>query len=142
MYQIIEGSTQNLPDVEEFLETLTLLEQNPIPQARTLFDPQADDPRWGGYLANVTSSEFEKHYRANLPETIQGDQFLERYWGTTDSVTQVDPRREYFVRTPTAHPIYENFRVQAFAQLLKKPVTKAKLQYPTRFLASTKYKNI
>ncbi|MDM8529566.1 hypothetical protein QUF63_00245 [Anaerolineales bacterium HSG25] len=80
MYQIIEGSTQNLPDVEEFLETLTLLEQNPIPQARTLFDPQADDPRWGGYLANVTSSEFEKHYRANLPETIQGDQFLERYW--------------------------------------------------------------
>lgn len=43
------------------------------------------------YLANISPSEFESHYVAHLPE---------------------------HVRTPTAHPIYENVRVQRYVELL------------------------
>lgn len=74
---------------------------------------------WGGYLANLTPSEFEQLYAAQLPEKITGADFLARYGNTTDTVTQVDPTRTYAVRQPTAHPIYEHFRVRTFANLLK-----------------------
>src|SRR5262245_45052814 len=80
---------------------------------------QIDDPRWGGYLANVTPSEFEQHYAGRLPERIEGAEFLSRYKGTTDAVTRVAPERSYAVRVPTAHPIYEHHRVRLFAELLR-----------------------
>ena len=80
---------------------------------------QIDDPRWGGYLANITLSEFEQHYAAQLPERIEGAEFLSRYKGTTDTVTRVSAERDYAVRVPTAHPIYEHHRVRIFEELLR-----------------------
>jgi L-arabinokinase len=79
-----------------------------------------EDPRWGGYLANVTPALFETLGRG-LPERTAGAAFLTRYGGTTDLVTRVEPQREYAVRTPAAHPVYEHFRVGAFASLLEGP---------------------
>jgi L-arabinokinase len=78
-----------------------------------------DDPRWSGYLANITPSEFEQHYDAKLPERIEGAEFLSRYKGTTDTVTRVAPERSYAVRVPTAHPIYEHHRVRLFTEFLQ-----------------------
>ena len=80
-----------------------------------------EDPRWRGYLANVSPSEWETYYRERLPVTITGAEFLARYGGTTDPVTRVDPARTYAVREPTAHPIFEHHRVSLFRQLLKAP---------------------
>jgi L-arabinokinase len=77
-----------------------------------------DDTRWGGYLSNVTPSEFEQTYAAHLPERIRGSEFLARYRGTTDQVTRVDPERSYAVRVPSAHAIYEHHRVRLYAELL------------------------
>jgi galactose-1-phosphate uridylyltransferase (family 1) len=77
-----------------------------------------EDPRWHGYLANLTPAEFEQQYAGRLPEAIQGDEFLRRHGGTPDPVTRVDPGRTYAVRRPTAHPIAEHARVQRFAELL------------------------
>ena len=77
-----------------------------------------DDTRWGGYLSNVTPSEFEEGFAARLPESITGEEFLARYGATTDAVTRVDPARTYAVRAPAAHAVYENFRARAFAELL------------------------
>jgi L-arabinokinase len=77
---------------------------------------QIDDPNWRGYLANISPSEFEQCYSVKLPESIRGREFLNRYKGTTDAVTRVDPERAYAVNAPTAHPIYENFRVETFAK--------------------------
>jgi L-arabinokinase len=77
-----------------------------------------DDSRWQGYLANVTPSEFEREFAQALPERIGGREFLERFGGISDLVTRVVPESIYAVRTPTAHPIYEHFRVQAFRNLL------------------------
>ena len=75
------------------------------------------DARWNGYLANLTPPEFEQ-FRQQIPERMRGDEFLARFHGTTDPVTQVDPQRTYITRQPTAHPVYENFRVGRFAELL------------------------
>jgi len=79
---------------------------------------QIDDPRWGGYLANITPAEFEQSFAARLPEQLNGAEFLSRHKGTTDPVTRIEPARNYAVRVPTAHPIYEHERVRTYAQLL------------------------
>lgn len=78
-----------------------------------------DDPRWHGYLANVTPDEWERELRDQVPPTMSGVDFLARYGGTTDPVTRVDPSRTYAVREPTAHPIHEHHRVRRFRALLE-----------------------
>ena len=77
-----------------------------------------DDPRWNGYLANVTPREYEERYRDLLPERMTGAEFLERFHGTTDRATRVDADRSYPIQSATAHPIYEQARVVRFAELL------------------------
>ena len=77
-----------------------------------------DDPRWVGYLANMTPSEFES-YAGQLPERIRGAEFLSTYGGITDHVTKVDPDRDYAMRSPTAHAVYESHRVRAYGQLIE-----------------------
>ncbi|HWQ15083.1 MAG TPA: hypothetical protein VNL77_19960, partial [Roseiflexaceae bacterium] len=79
---------------------------------------QVDDPLWRGYLANIPPSLWESAYRARLPKSVRGDEFLARYGGTTDPVTRVEPGRVYAVRQPTAHPIYEHHRVRLFRAML------------------------
>ena len=79
------------------------------------------DPLWGGYLANITPSTWETLYRDHIPLKMSGKTFLEHYHGTPDIVTRVDTEREYALRQPTAHPIYENHRVQLFQTLLRTP---------------------
>jgi galactokinase len=73
----------------------------------------------GGYLANISPAEFETKYAAQIPERISGQAFIERYKRTADPVTSIDPTREYAVRLPTSHPIYEHARVQRFVNLLE-----------------------
>jgi L-arabinokinase len=98
------------------LANLKVVQDNPAGQTLKIVDD-----RWHGYLANLTPSEFEQHFAARLPERMTGAEFLRTYGGTTDTVTRVDPELTYAVRQPTAHPIYENFRVRAFAELLHAP---------------------
>ena len=81
------------------------------------------DPRWLGYLANVTPEEFESEFAGRLPESIAGDEFLERYKGTADPVTRIDPALTYSVLVPTRHPIYEHARIRRFSSLLRGPAT-------------------
>lgn len=78
------------------------------------------DPRWNGYLANLSPAEFEEEFAARLPVSLSGEEFVSRYGGTVDPVTSVVPDRTYLVRAPTAHAVYESFRVQQFAELLRR----------------------
>ncbi len=80
-----------------------------------------DDPIWHGYVANIPPSLWETSYRDRVPERIDGAAFLERYGGSTDTVTHIDPAHSYAVRQPTAHPIYEHHRVRLFRALLRQP---------------------
>jgi L-arabinokinase len=70
------------------------------------------------YLANVSPEEFEKSLVRHLPPEMSGDEFLDRYGGTADTVTTVVRGRRYQVRAPTAHPIYERRRAETFRGLL------------------------
>ncbi|MCB0110179.1 MAG: hypothetical protein KDE53_29870, partial [Caldilineaceae bacterium] len=74
---------------------------------------------WDGYLSNLTPSYFEQEFAAELPITMTGEAFIAKYGTTTDTVTTVEPDRTYAVLKPTAHPIYEHFRVRTFARLLQ-----------------------
>jgi L-arabinokinase len=76
------------------------------------------DARWHGYLANISPSEFESRFAAQLPEWMTGEEYLARFGGITDVVTRVQPESRYPVRQATAHPVYENARVERFATLL------------------------
>jgi len=80
---------------------------------------QVVDPRWSGYLANLTPREWASDFRDRVPDRLTGADFLARYGGTTDPVTTVDPARRYDVRQPAAHPILEHDRVRQFRRLLQ-----------------------
>ncbi len=77
-----------------------------------------DDDRFGGYLANVPVEEWQSRYRDQVPETLDGQTFLARYGGSTDTATTIDPGRRYPVRACTQHPIEEHRRVARFRDLL------------------------
>jgi L-arabinokinase len=78
-----------------------------------------EDTAGKGYLANISPQEWETAYRDWVPEEIPGREFLARWGGTTDFVTEVNPAQTYAVRQPTAHPIYEHYRVSLFRQILE-----------------------
>jgi len=77
-----------------------------------------EDPRFHGYLSNVTPSEFDSEFRRILPDSLSGAAFLQRFSATTDAVTRVEPERTYPVRAASEHPIREHHRVRTFAELL------------------------
>jgi L-arabinokinase len=77
-----------------------------------------EDPRWSGFLANISPADFDREFAPHLPVELRGDVFLAHFGGTTDPVTRVDPNQTYAIRQPTAHPVHENDRVRRFAVLL------------------------
>ena len=70
------------------------------------------------YLANITPEEFENKFAAHLPARMSGEEFLRRYDGIADNVTTVNANQSYPVFAATRHPIYENARVNRFAEVL------------------------
>ncbi len=66
------------------------------------------------YLTELTADSFENNYRASLPETILGSEFLANYQSHDDPITRIQPDATYRVVGPTAHPVYENLRVIKF----------------------------
>lgn len=85
------------------------------------------DTRWGGYLANLTPSEFVQSYADSLPVQLTGADFITRYDATSDAITTIDPQRVYAVRQPTYHPIAEHHRVRTFGQLLAADTQKSQV---------------
>jgi L-arabinokinase len=76
------------------------------------------DPIFHGYLANVPPSVWRTRYRDAVPERLRGAEFLERFAGSTDPATTIDPERTYPVRAAAEHAIDEHERVRLFRALL------------------------
>ncbi|PIN15926.1 Galactokinase [Handroanthus impetiginosus] len=70
------------------------------------------------YLCNLSPHRYEALYVKQLPETVLGEKFLDKYKDHNDPVTVIDKKRNYGLRAATRHPIYENFRGKAFKALL------------------------
>ncbi|GLC38948.1 hypothetical protein PLESTB_000464600 [Pleodorina starrii] len=83
---------------------------------------------WGGYLARLAPSQLAQHFAAVLPTSIRGSDFLRRYTTHYDTVTSVDPDKEYAVLQPASHPVQEHFRVSTFRQALQLPAGPAQFE--------------
>ncbi|CAH9101632.1 unnamed protein product [Cuscuta epithymum] len=70
------------------------------------------------YLCNLSPHRYEALYEKMLPVSMFGDAFLGKYVDHHDPVTVIDRTCNYGVKAAAKHPIYENFRVQAFKALL------------------------
>jgi galactokinase len=85
--------------------------------------PRWVEPKWNGYLANISPSQFRMHYENCLPETISGEDFTRIYPIHLDPFTLVRPEVTYPVRAATRYAVEENWRVQNFFSLLSKSTT-------------------
>lgn len=71
------------------------------------------------YLCDLSVQEFHERCEPLLPEQMRGEEFLEKYGATVDTVTEVAAERVYPIRCRVQHPIYENHRVKRFIAALK-----------------------
>ncbi len=76
------------------------------------------DLPYKGYLSNIALPEFESKFRAILPESLSGRDFLNTYGVSIDPVTTIEADARYTIRSCTAHPVCENYRVNRFVELL------------------------
>jgi L-arabinokinase len=81
------------------------------------------------YLTELTVEEFDKNYRAALPETMLGSDFLSTYQTHEDPITKIQPDACYRVLGPTTHPIGENQRVMEFIAHLQAAPEKKEAAY-------------
>jgi len=79
------------------------------------------EPKWNGYLANLSPSEFRQRFEARLPEVLNGADFGRTYGSHLDPYTPVRPEVSYPIRGATRYAVSENWRVQTFTELVSKP---------------------
>jgi galactokinase len=81
--------------------------------------PRFTDPRWRGYLSDVTPSLFRSKYEQRLPESMAGAGFLRVGQFHPDPFTTVRPEIQYRVRNCTRYACEENQRIQLFVELAR-----------------------
>ncbi len=80
--------------------------------------PRFTDPRWNGYLANLAPSAY-RALEAELPITLTGAEYLQRYQTHVDPFTKVHADVTYHVRACTRYAVEENHRVRTFVELAR-----------------------
>ena len=78
--------------------------------------PRYTDPRYGGYLANLSVSRF-RELEELLPTTMLGSDYGRSEQVHVDPFTQVRPEVNYRVRACTRYAVEENLRVRLFVAL-------------------------
>lgn len=74
----------------------------------------------GGHLANLNPDDYKALFRPQLPETLPGRDFLDRYGDHGDRVTKIDPEQAYPVQAACDHHVLEAQRVRRFADFLER----------------------
>lgn len=72
----------------------------------------------GGYLANISPSEYTRRFRNELPVKLRGREFLAHFGQPAALEVKIDPGKIYKVRSRTEHHIYENDRTHRFMERL------------------------
>ncbi len=72
----------------------------------------------GGYLANISPSEYTRRFRNELPVKLRGRDFLAHFGQPPTLSVKIDPGKIYKVRSRTEHHIYENDRTHRFMERL------------------------
>jgi galactokinase len=95
------------------------LEGIPVSFDKSAKIPRWTDPRWHGYLANVSPSRF-RTFEDRLPIELSGKQYLaDPLQQHVDPFTKARPEVNYRVRACARYAVEENHRVQLFAELAR-----------------------
>jgi galactokinase len=101
----------------------------PVAQDGTSRIPRFTDPRWRGYLSDVSPSVFRSKYELRLPERMAGSEFLREGQFLPDPFTTVRPEIQYRVRNCARYAIEENHRIQMFVELARGAVHGSEAAY-------------
>ena len=93
-------------------------EQLPLTLDTTAKIPRYTDPRWNGYLSNMSPSLFRSRYETRLPECIDGKDLLKEGTEHPDPFTRIRPEACYRVRACTRYAVEEQQRIELFGELL------------------------
>jgi L-arabinokinase len=94
-------------------------EQLPVSFESASRIPRYTDPRWNGYLSNISASSFRSRYETRLPESIGGAELLAQDTLHLDPFTQIRPGASYPVRACTRYAIEEQQRIEMFVELVR-----------------------
>lgn len=83
--------------------------------------PRWVEPKWNGYLANISPSIFQNKYCSHLPQIEDGNVFNLKFSSHLDPFTPVRPGVSYPVLGATRYAVEENWRVRSFFGLISKP---------------------
>ena len=81
--------------------------------------PRFVEPRWNGYISNVSPSVFRSRYESELPLVISGEEILSLNTTHVDPFTSIRPGVNYRVRACTRYAIEENQRIELFVELAR-----------------------
>jgi len=81
--------------------------------------PRFVDPRWNGYISNISPSEFRSKYEARLPVLIPGAEIASQNREHVDPFTTIRPEVNYQVQACTRYSIEENQRIEMFVELVR-----------------------
>lgn len=73
---------------------------------------------FNGFLSNISPSVFESNY-SRILNSMYGKDFISDFEHITDSLSSIKSDTFYNIKACTQHPVYENFRVSSFQQLIK-----------------------
>jgi L-arabinokinase len=77
------------------------------------------EPRWNGYLSNISPSVFRSQYELDLPVSMPGLAFQSTEKTHIDPYTAIRPEVNYRVRACTRYAIEENQRIELFVELAR-----------------------
>jgi L-arabinokinase len=75
------------------------------------------DPKWNGYLANLSKSLFHEKYENRLPQNLDKETFLANHGFHVDPFSPLKEQVTYHVLANTRYAVEENYRVQLFSEL-------------------------
>lgn len=72
-----------------------------------------------GYLANLDPDDYKRLFRATLPESMSGRDFIDQFDQTIDSATVAEPEVNYSIQHALDHHVLEARRVRKFAEFIQ-----------------------
>lgn len=79
--------------------------------------PRFTDPKWNGYVSDISASLFRSKYEASLPDSMTSEEYLASAKQHVDPFSTLRDKVRYRVKACTRYSIEENLRIQTFVSL-------------------------
>ena len=72
-----------------------------------------------GYLANLDPDDYKRLFRAMLPESMSGRDFIDQFGQTIDPATEIESDVRYSIQHALDHHVLEARRIRRFAEFIE-----------------------